>query len=612
MKKLELQKNTQLEHLNQYLEIKTLLAIAWLLLLSGIAFFWHLGSTGLVDETEPMFAEAARQMMVTGDWITPYFNEATRFDKPPLIYWLMVMGYKLTGVNTWGARLPSAISAIALTFFAFYTLKRFGFPSPATVKMPEKEGLRKHQTFLTAVIGGTFLILNAETIVWAHAAVSDMLLNACIGSALLCFFIGYVREEARHTEDESISTSWFSVPNAWYIASYIFLALAVLTKGPVGLVLPGLIVLSFIFYIGKFGTILREMGIIVGALIFLAITVPWYVLIVLRNSDYIETFFGYHNVERFTSVVNQHAAPWYLYFLVVLVGFGPWAIYFPLALARLRFWKPSFWQRQPRVTHLGIFALFWFACIFIFFTVAVTKIPSYVLPLMPAVGIILALLWSEILSSPSQGKGDKGLLVSGIANVILLLIVAGAIAYSPNFIGFDPATPTLPERLAASQFPLIGAGIWALTAVAIAVLLFRPQYRRWLLLPNLIGFLAFIIFVLTPANFLFDEVRQLPLRQLAETIVEVKQPQEDLLMIAPGHKKASLVFYTQNPVEFIESAEDAIAHLQTLDPSSVLIVSQPNMIREMQLSPQDYEILDTKGTYQLYRLNPQVISYSSK
>jgi hypothetical protein len=94
----------------------------WLLFLSTLAFLWNLGATNLVDETEPLFAEASRQMTITGDWITPYFNEQTRFDKPPLIYWTQAIAYLLIGVNEWAVRLPSALSAIGLMGLLFYTL----------------------------------------------------------------------------------------------------------------------------------------------------------------------------------------------------------------------------------------------------------------------------------------------------------------------------------------------------------------------------------------------------------------------------------------------------------------------------------------------------------
>ena len=80
-----------------------------------------------MDKTEPMFVEAARQMVITGDWVTPYWNGETRFDKPPLTYWLVGLSFKLFGLNEWGARIPSALAAIAVVILGFYTLKKFGF-----------------------------------------------------------------------------------------------------------------------------------------------------------------------------------------------------------------------------------------------------------------------------------------------------------------------------------------------------------------------------------------------------------------------------------------------------------------------------------------------------
>ena len=80
----------------------------WLFFISCIAFLVNLGSIGLMDKTEPMFVEAARQMVITGDWVTPYWNGETRFDKPPLTYWLVGLSFKLFGLNEWGARIPSA------------------------------------------------------------------------------------------------------------------------------------------------------------------------------------------------------------------------------------------------------------------------------------------------------------------------------------------------------------------------------------------------------------------------------------------------------------------------------------------------------------------------
>lgn len=185
------------------------ISILWLLLIGWLAFFWNLGSTGLIDETEPLFAESARQMTVTGDWITPFFNGETRFDKPPLIYWLMAIAYSALGVNEWAVRLPSALSASCLVSLGFYTLWSFGVVGAGKPRQPvegqiisvdsavQESGVEsqpsskfKRPNLLCAGLGSALMMLNLETIVWARTGVSDMLLTGCMGGALLSFFWG--------------------------------------------------------------------------------------------------------------------------------------------------------------------------------------------------------------------------------------------------------------------------------------------------------------------------------------------------------------------------------------------------------------------------------------
>ena len=150
--------------------LRMVASILGLMMLCWLAFFWHLGSIGLVDETEPLFAEASRQMLRTGDWITPYFNGETRFDKPPLIYWLQAIAYQGLGVNTWAVRLPSALAGLALTSFCFYTLLRFGapIPSPATAAPQESSNWQSQRFWTCAWIGAAIAALNLETILWAR------------------------------------------------------------------------------------------------------------------------------------------------------------------------------------------------------------------------------------------------------------------------------------------------------------------------------------------------------------------------------------------------------------------------------------------------------------
>ena len=576
------------QYLDKFPVVVWLLVAIWILVIGGVAFLLELGNTGLVDETEPLFAEAARQMHLTGDWITPYFNGETRFDKPPLIYWLMAICYQIFGVNEWAVRLPSALSAIALMAMGFYILRRFGTtpsnPSPSP--------------WLPALIGSALIALHPSTIIWARTGVSDMLLTSCMGLAMMSFFCGYAHP---------LPTIRFLRFSPWYLSFYVFIALAILTKGPVGLVLPGLIIAAFLLYVGKFREVLGEMRWWWGLIIILAIALPWYVLVTLANGEaYIDSFFGYHNLERFTSVVNRHRAPWYFYFGVVAAGFAPWSIYLPLAIARLQFWKRSIWRNQNRSTHLGLFAWFWFAGVFVFFTVAVTKLPSYVLPLMPAAAILVAMFWGNQLAQPRSGWGWK---VTILGNAVLFLAMAALLIHSPRFFQNDEVMPNLSPLLQQSGLPLLGGAIAAATAGFI-LLLTLSRRSGWIWIANVLGMLAIIIFVLMPAATIVDSQRQLPLRQLSQVVVQQRQPDEELFMI--GFKKPSLVFYTRHNVIFNQRITGAIPELkeaaQKPTPPHLLILLPQKILARLPLPPDQYSSLGQAGTYQLIRVSKEAIN----
>lgn len=591
-------------------------SILWLMVVGWVAFGWNLGNIGLIDETEPLFAEASRQMFVTGDWITPFFNGDTRFDKPALIYWCQAIAYHLIGVNEWAVRLPSAIAAFGLVCLAFYTIQWY------LAKQDELEQVsRPTRRYLTSFIAAALMALNPETIIWARTGVSDMLLTGCMASALLCFFLGYAGKEGSRGA-ELITNAQSPMPHAlfpnkWYLAFYVLIAGAILTKGPVGIVLPGLIVAAFLLYVGKVREVLREMHLLVGILIILALSVPWYALVIWRNGwNYINSFFGYHNLERFTEVVNGHSAPWYFYFLVVLLGFAPYSVYLPASIIRLKFWQRSHWRSVERFQQFGLFAWFWFASIFAFFSIAVTKLPSYVLPLMPAAAILVALLWSDLFSdtetrqtipvspSPTPPISTSLLRISGWVNVVFLSVLATALLNITHILGTDPAISNFHELIQQSGLPVIAGIIWLVSAVLVAALLLS---RRWnyIISINFIGFVAFVIFVLTPASFFIDRERQLPLRELSAVILEAKQPNEELIML--GFKKPSVVFYSHIHVNYLKFPQEAVEHIKNqaakgLKPSSVLLLAEQKKFLQMDLQPDDYKNLSTKGAYNLVRV----------
>jgi 4-amino-4-deoxy-L-arabinose transferase-like glycosyltransferase len=397
----------------------------------------------------------------------------------------------------------------------------------------------------------------------------------------------------------------------------VLIAGAILTKGPVGIVLPGLIVAAFLLYVGKFREVLREMRLLVGILIILGLSVPWYALVIWRNGwNYINAFFGYHNLERFTEVVNGHSAPWYFYFLVVLLGFAPYSVYLPISIVRLKFWQRSHWRSLERFQQFGLFAWFWFASIFVFFSIAVTKLPSYVLPLMPAAAILVALLWSDffqdtqarqtipVASSPTSPVSPSFLRVSGWVNVMFLSVLATALFNIIYILGTDPAISNFHELIQKSGLPVIAGVIWLVCAVLVAGLLLSRQWNHIISI-NLLGFVAFLIFVLTPASFFIDRERQLPLRELSAVILEAKQPNEELIML--GFKKPSVVFYSHIHVNYLRFPQEAIEHIQNqaakgLQPPSLLLLAEQKKFLQMDLQPDDYKSLSTKGAYSLVRV----------
>lgn len=579
--------------------LAVMLSILWVILVTGIAFFWRLGDFSLIDETEPLFAEASRQMYVTGDWITPYFNGETRFDKPALIYWCQAIGYMIFGVNEWAVRLPSAIAALGLTGLAFYTLYHH------QAKTDDLQGVyRPARRWLAAGLGAAVIALNPEMIVWGRVGVSDMLLTGCMASGLLCFFQGY---------SQPVNST---VKARWYFAFYVLIGLAILTKGPVGIVLPGFIIFLFLVYLGNFWQVVKEIHLIRGMLVICAVSVPWYVLVTMQNGwNFIDSFFGLHNVERFTDVVNGHSAPWYFYFIVVAIGFAPYAVYLPVAMARLNFWQRKAWISTERSQQLGLFAFWWFVGVFSFFTIAVTKLPSYVLPLMPAAGILIALLWSDLIvdtakenikpvsgansSLPPVLLSSPLMQVSGWLNVVFTSAVGFAFFKVANLIGPDPAAPNFQQMLQRSNLPVLGGIIWVAAAVIIAVFVIRRRYLH-LICINLLAFSAFMVLVLTPAIFVSDASRQLPLKQLSQLAAQVQQPGEEIIMI--GFKKPSVAFYSQRKINYIKTSPQAVDYIKNqVKSDSILILAQPEKFPQMGLLPTDYEKLQEQQAYSLIR-----------
>lgn len=503
----------------------------WLLLLVallGLALFvWQLGCTGLVDETPPLFASAARAMAETGDWLTPRVNGLPRYDKPPLVYWLMGLGYLLPGqalwnpLGTWAARLPSALSSVMVMLLLAGTLLRWPQRAAAAADPTPR------QQACTSLAAALAFGLSPLVLLWSRIAVSDALFNGTLAVALLLFWRGYAAAGTR---------PW----PAW-----LMLGLAVLAKGPVAVVLAALTLGLFAWRQGDAHGLWRCLRPVPGLLLTAAVALPWYVLeLLVEGRPFWDSFFGYHNLQRFTAVVNHHLQPWWFFGPVLVVASLPFT---PLLLAGLI----QALRRPPCSRAAGqslpLFAACWLLAVFLFFTAAATKLPSYWIPATPAAGLLVAFA-AQGLAPPAVGAWPRS---SRLATLALLALFSAGLAASPAWIPLirEPELPGLPAALLASGLVLRAAGCFALALLLALLLWLRPGRWAGAWLPA--QQLALVLFALTalqPLVALGDRQRQWPVRRIAEAVTAERLPTEPLAMV--GILKPSLHYYSRQVVLF--------------------------------------------------------------
>jgi len=575
-----------------------------LVLACGIALFiWRLGSTGLVDETPPLFAASARAMAETGDWLTPRVNGLPRYDKPPLVYWLMGLGYLLPGqslwnpLGSWAASLPSALSSVVVMLALAATLLRWPQPSPAGAQGDLGGATRSALTAFSAALA---FALSPLVLIWSRVAVSDSLFTATLALSLLLFWRRYADPECQ----------------GWWPA-WLLLGLAVLTKGPVALVLVGLTLALFTWWQGEPKLLMRLWRPLPGLVITAAVALPWYgAELLVEGEPFWQSFFGYHNLQRFTSVVNHHLQPWWFFGPMLVVASLPFTPLLLLGLAQAL----ARGRRQPARASLGPFAACWLLVVFGFFTLAATKLPSYWLPATPAAGVLIALAAQDLVAWRDPARPGaclwRGRLV-GLTTLALTAVLCGGLLFSAHWIPLiqDPEMPTLPAEMLASGL-VVRAGLCFGLALAVALALAWSRWRPAWLAAMQLPLVLFGVAALEPLIGLGDRVRQLPVRQIAAEVVRLRRPGEPLAMV--GTLKPSLHYYTRQVVIFEGLRGYGLVNLadrlqrewrQGQRPSAaiagntVLVVIDRDTSRLAYWQPVAHTVLAHYGLYQLWRVD---------
>lgn len=321
---------------------RTLFLLAYCLLLY-LLFLWQVP---LLDPDEPVYGETAKEMIGTGDFLSPRIYGDFWYDKPPLFYWMEAASFSLFGVSTLTARLPSALLGAASVLYLYRAARPL---------------LGESAAFLGAFIFASSL----ETVVLARSAVTDMALTASLTVAMMAF----LRRQ--------------------YALAYIACGFALLAKGPVGFGFPALIVGLWLLFQKKFTwkpilSLRWYWGIPLACLV----GCPWYIYMTLQHgSPFIDTFLGYHNLARFAQPEHAGKDHWWLYIVVLAAGCFPWSGAAAGMLGRL-----GAWRRDP----VRLYLIVWAAFIFLFFSLSSTQLFSYIFPMYPPLSLLSALYILEL------------------------------------------------------------------------------------------------------------------------------------------------------------------------------------------------------------------------
>jgi len=393
-------------------------AVWWGAALVACVWFITLGARHLLHFDEGRYAEIAREMFVTGDGVTIRYNGLKYFEKPPFHLWMTALAYHAFGVGDWQARLWVAISGAAGMLMTMLAARRWFGPQ-------------------VCLLTGLVLLASPAWNIGSHINSLD----ASVSGALACVLAGMLM--AQHPAATA------SARRRWMLFSWAAMGVAVLTKGLIGIVLPGLALVAYTLVSRDWG-LWRRLYLESGTALMLAIAAPWFVLVSLRNPEFPHFFFIHEHWERYTTTVHQRGAPVWYFVPQLLVGFLPWIGLSPRMAAAVR------QERRDAGFRPTLLLALWAVGIFLFFSLSSSKLPGYIMPVYPALAVLAALALDK-MDSRAWNRQLLALLV--VACVALLASPLAARLQSHN-------TPNALYRLYAPW--IIGACAVAAAGLGVA------------------------------------------------------------------------------------------------------------------------------------------------
>lgn len=401
-----------------------------LLLVAALIWFSNLEYRKLVRPDEGRYAEIPREMVASGDWLTPRLNGIKYFEKPALQYWATAGAYELFGQHQWTARLWSGLTGFLGILFAYFAAGRlFG---------------REAALYSALVLGSSLLY-----VLIGHINTLDMGVTFFMGAGLMAFLLAQ-RPSAGPRENR-----------LWMYLTWASLALAVLSKGLIGIVLPGAILVLYTLLQRDFA-LWKRLHLAGGLALFLALAAPWLVAVSLVNPEFFHFFFIHEHFERFLTKSAGRYHPWYTFIPILLLGILPWlAMLFDVLLGG---WRREGERCTFQVKH---FLWLWTVFIFVFFSLSDSKLPSYILPIFPALALLIGERLAHIRPRTLFWQ-----------TLPILLLAAAGLGLAPEVTRFASAEVPVALYQRYVYWLWAAAAVWLLAAAASMYFSHRQDVRR--------------------------------------------------------------------------------------------------------------------------------------
>ncbi len=599
---------------------ETVLHILIITVVAGTIFFSNLGSARLWDRDEPRNAGCAAEMFARGDLVVPTFNDELRHQKPVLLYWLMMSAYSVFGINEFSARFWSALLGIGTTLATYLIARRL---------IDAK----------TALVAGIALASSLMFVVAARAATPDSVLVFCNTMAIMFYVVGVFGRTDELTSRRN--GYWFcselsgSQTKAIFFqtAMFLMMGLGVLAKGPVGFVIPMAVIGMFLllqrlpestgqgdtqtktpnqrssiwhlfsvgralhllktvmspFHPRRFWVTLWSMQPLTAAAIILLVAAPWYFMVHWQTEGlFTSKFFVGEHFGRATSSFENHSGGIWFYPLAILVGFFPWSIFWaPVAFDVFKTKKSAI--SNPTSTGLTLM-ICWVAVQVSIFTIAQTKLPSYVTPCYPALAILTATFvvrfteGRSFVSGKFFGLAIAGFLFSGI------LIVAGAGIATTKFL--------------PSQTWIAGLGLIPVITAGFIFWTMRTKQHRRLPVAFSAGAVLFCLGLFSLGTISIDREQQ------SHLITDQLRIRPDAQIGTYDCLESSWVYYSGHPIFELTDGNDGSANHQlprdywmpkerpnlerfAMQPDAMIITHDRHLEAIKKRLPEDFEVIQT-------------------